>query len=86
MVMPNHVLRVGRQDVRVSELNHAQLKELSSKTFLPDAVQADLHLLMAIGNLWGQEGLSRVRFNEQSAIDRSAKVPGFFQGLRKSES
>lgn len=86
MAMPNHVLKVGRQDIRVSDLNHAQLKELSSKTFLPDAVQADLHLLIAIGNLWGQEGLDRVRFNEQSAIDRSAKVSGFFQGFRKSES
>jgi hypothetical protein len=86
IVMPNHVLRLGRQDVRVSELNHAQLKELSSKIFLPDAVQADLHLLIAIGNLWGQEGLDRVRFSEQPPIDRSAKGPGFFQGFRKSES
>jgi hypothetical protein len=83
IAIPNHVLRIGRQDVCVSEVKYAQLKELFSRISVPDAIQSDLRLLMAIGNLWGQDGLDRLRFTDPPPINDSLKLSGLLQGLRR---
>jgi cell division GTPase FtsZ len=63
-VLPNHIIRVGRRDMRVSDLTHAQLKDLYSKLSLSEKVRADLRFAMTVGNLWGPESLREFRFAE----------------------
>jgi cell division GTPase FtsZ len=59
VTVPDHALKVGRHTVHVSELGHAQLQEVLKGTFLPDAVRADLQLLVTVGSLWGEDALRR---------------------------
>lgn len=69
--IPNHILRVGRREVCLSEIDHAQLKELFSKLSTPEAVRADVRFVMTVGNLWGAESLKRFRYVEISQIEQS---------------
>jgi cell division GTPase FtsZ len=62
VTIPNHALRRGRQSVHVSELSHEQLKQMAADRVLPDAVRADLQLLLNVGTLWGHEALKRFAF------------------------
>ena len=71
VTVPNHVLKIGRQEVRLREATHSQLLDLFSRASVSDAVRADMRLLIAVGNLWGPEGLARCRFTHDSpAVDR----------------
>jgi len=82
VAVPNHLLRVGRQGVHVSELTYDQLKEMFAKTSIPDAARADFHLLLTIGNLWGGEALGRLRFTDISQSEETSKLAVLLQGFR----
>jgi cell division GTPase FtsZ len=58
----DHVLRLGRHNVPLSEMNYAQLNEIVTRTDLPDGVRADVQVLSAVGRLWGDEALRRCQF------------------------
>ncbi len=66
VVVPNHRLRLGRRDVPLREINHAELKELFSKSSISEAVRTDIYLLMAVGSLWGAESLARFQFADDA--------------------
>ena len=67
IVLPNHVLRLGRREIRMRDASLPELKELFSKSSVSEAVRADVRLLMAIGNLWGSESFSRLQFTDDSS-------------------
>jgi hypothetical protein len=67
-VVPNHVVKVGREERRLSDINGAQLKDLFSKASLPETIRADVRLLMMISNLWGPESLKVFRFADLSQL------------------
>jgi len=51
------------------------LQEIDSKTAVPDAVRADLDLLMTVGRFWGADAVKRFRFVEAPEQPRtSSKV------------
>ena len=62
VVVPNHVLRMGRREIRMRDVGLAELKELFSKSSVTEAVRGDVRLLMTVGNLWGAESLGRIQF------------------------
>jgi cell division GTPase FtsZ len=82
VAVPNHMVRVGRQGVHVSDLTYEQLKEILAKTSIPDAVRPDLQLLLTVGNLWGAEALGRLRFTDISPSQEPSKLAFLLQGFR----
>lgn len=71
VVVPDHVVKVGRQPMHLSELTAAQLREVASQLSVPDELKPDLDLLVAIGRLWGDNAVARVRF-----VDATPKSSG----------
>ena len=64
LVVPDHLLKLGRREIRLRDVGLADLKELFSKSSVSEAVRGDVRLLMAVGNLWGPESLGRFQFAE----------------------
>jgi cell division GTPase FtsZ len=61
-VVPDHVVKLGRQAVHLRELTYEQLQEIGSKTMVPDWVRPDLDLLVTVGRFWGADAVKRFRF------------------------
>ena len=73
--MSDHQVKLGRHTMHLRELSYAQLQEIDSKTPVPDAVRADLDLLMTVGRFWGADAVKRFRFVEAPEQPRaSSKV------------
>jgi cell division GTPase FtsZ len=73
--MSDHQVKLGRHTMHLRELSYAQLQEIDSKTSVPDAVRADLDLLMTVGRFWGADAVKRFRFVEAPEQPRaSSKV------------
>jgi cell division GTPase FtsZ len=83
VVVPNHLLKLGRREVRIRDIGLAELKELFSKSSVSEGVRGDVRLLLAIGNLWGQESLSRLQFADGSPAESSSKLSLMMQGFRR---
>ena len=81
-IVPNHVLRVGRQEIHLSEISYLQLKEIFSQVSVTDAIRGDLRLLMAIGSLWGAESLSRLQFANSKHYGESSRLSDLLHGFR----
>jgi hypothetical protein len=62
VVIPNHLLKLGRRDILLQNAGLAELKELFSRSSVTETVRSDIRLLMSIANLWGQESLQRLQF------------------------
>jgi hypothetical protein len=82
LVLPDHTLRVGRHVRHISELSHTELSEAATDLSLPDVVQADLHLLMTIGTLWGKEAPSRLRFSETGGNHKPSRLSSLLEAFR----
>jgi hypothetical protein len=82
VLLPNHVLKLGRRDIRMRDVSLPELKELFSKSSVSEAVRADVRLLMAIGNLWGSESFGRLQFADDAA-EPASKLTLMMQGLRR---
>jgi cell division GTPase FtsZ len=82
VTVPDHALKVGRHTVRVSELGHAQLQDVLKGTFLPDAVRADLQLLVTVGSLWGEDALRRFTGGHNRDTSGPSKLALLLQPFR----
>jgi cell division GTPase FtsZ len=60
--VPDHVVKRGRQTIRLRELSYDELEEMSSTTSVPDSIRPDLDLLIAVGRFWGADAVKRFRF------------------------
>ena len=81
VVVPNHHVRRGRQTVCLSDMSYQDLLELA-KTSTLAAIRPDLDLLLAVGRLWGDHGLRRLRFSDAAANSAPTILAGLFQGMR----
>ena len=72
--LPDHVVRIGRHDARVSQTNFDELKRLTLETILPDAVRADLQLLVGVGSLWGAEAVKKFEFAPPPPRESSGRL------------
>lgn len=85
VVVPNHLLKLGRREVLMQDAELAELKELFSKSSVTESVRGDIRLLMSIGNLWGPESLQRFQFADgPSTPEVSSKLSMMImQGFRR---
>ena len=81
VVIPNHGVKLGRQTVPMSELTYSQLRDAAATSWMPDAARADLDLLVAVGRLWGEEAVQRLRFVPAPQLRASSKIAGVLEGL-----
>jgi cell division GTPase FtsZ len=80
--IPNHVVRVGRRQVRVSELGQAQLSDVVSSQLLPDAVRQDVELVAAIARVWGDDAVRQLQFHEMAVPPAPSGFSTLLQGIR----
>jgi cell division GTPase FtsZ len=83
VVIPNHVIKIGRRELRLQDISHVELKELFSKSSLTEPVRADVRFLMAVGNLWGSDSLARIQFANGSASGTPSTLAGLMHGFRR---
>jgi hypothetical protein len=89
IVVQNHAIRLGRRAARLKDLRYEQLKDIAASTLVLGEAGSDLQLLLAIGHLWGEEALARVRFvdiAEQEDPSRLAALFGLRAAKRAAES
>ena len=72
--LPDHIVRIGRHDARVSQTNFDELKRLTLETILPDAVRADLQLLVGVGSLWGAEAVKKFEVAPPTPRESSGRL------------
>ena len=82
VAVPNHPVRRGKQHVRLSDMSYQDLLELA-KTSTLAAIRPDLDLLLAVGRLWGEDGLHRLRFADATQNGTPTMLAGLFQGMRR---
>ena len=82
VVIPNHVLSQGRQAVHLADGSTDDLKAIADSRTASSAAGADLHLVLSIVALWGEDARSRLRFGDVPAPERSSRLGALF-GLRR---
>ena len=80
--LQNCVVKMGRHAVPLSEIEYPQLNDVATHTDLPDAVRADVQLLIAIGRLWGKDALQRCRFIGDGHAAPLSRFASLLQGIR----
>jgi hypothetical protein len=80
VAVPNHHVRRGKQHVCLSEMSYQDLLELA-KTSTLAAIRPELDLLLAVGRLWGEDGLRRLRFADATPNGTPTMLAGLFQGM-----
>jgi cell division GTPase FtsZ len=85
VAVPNHQVKRGRQIVPLSEMSYEDLQELA-KTSTLAAIRPELDLLLAVGRLWGEDALRRIRFTEETSNATPTRLAGLFHGLRHGDS
>ena len=85
VALPNHHVRRGKQNVRLSDMSYQDLLELA-KTSTLAAIRPDLDLLLAVGRLWGEDGLRRLRFADATPNGTPTMLVGLFQGMLQRSS
>jgi cell division GTPase FtsZ len=83
VAIPNHPVKCRRGVKPLQKVEYAEVKEIWSNTFVPEAMRIDLELILTIGRLWGEEALGRLRFTDDVPADGgSSKLAGLLQGFR----
>ena len=83
VALPNHVMRVKRRAVPMSDLDYDQLQEVVAKSWVPDVARADLELLVAVGRLWGGEAIKRFHFGPVPEQRESSIFAALLGGHRR---
>lgn len=80
--IPDHIVTLGRQQARLSELDYAQLREASTSLSVPEAIRADVQLLLTIVQVWGEGALRQCHFRELAEQPAASGFAGLLQSLR----
>ena len=80
--IPNHLLPRGRQPVHLADGSYEDLRAIAASTTVVGPAGADLHLVLAIAGLWGEEARGRLRFVDVAEPERSSRLGALF-GLRR---
>ena len=81
VTVPNHTVRRGKHSVRLSDMSYEDLLELA-KTSTLATIRPDLDLLLAVGRLWGEDGLRRLRFADATPNGTPTMFAALLQGVR----
>jgi len=78
----NHLVGEGRRAVRLSRMSFEELKRAAIDVLVTDVVRTDVHMLVTIGQLWGPEALSRVRFEPEEPAGTTSRLETLLQTFR----
>ena len=81
--VPDHALRRGRQTIHLRELSYEDLQKTRSTTAVPDGIQPDLDLLIAVGRFWGADAVKRVHFGELPERHEPSTMESLLHKLRE---
>jgi cell division GTPase FtsZ len=81
MVIPNHLLSRGRQPIHLADGSPEDLKAIAASRTLTGAAGADLHLVLAIVGLWGEDARRRLQFVAVATPERSSRLGALFGRL-----
>ncbi len=79
--MPNHPLKSRHGVAPLQSLEYGELKEIYSKTFVPESARADVELLLAAGRLWGGDVMGRFRFADAPRSETATRLGALFQSF-----
>jgi cell division GTPase FtsZ len=82
LAVPDHIVRVGRQQARLSALGEPQLRDVAANRALPEPVRQDAELLASIARVWGDAALQQLEFQATSTPAAASGISGLLQGLR----
>ena len=83
VVIPNHAIKNGRRTVHLHELTQEQRQQVMTESGLPDAIRADLQLLVTVAMLWGAEAVERFALTPVPEGDTS-RIAQLLQPFRHS--
>ena len=81
--IPDHLLKVDRRELRLSQVPHAQLQDVAARSHLDEAARADIDLLITVSRLWGVAALERFEFVNESAATERSRLASALLGFRK---
>lgn len=74
---PDHTVKVGRRQARLSELGSAQMRDVAARRSPQDPVRQDAELLADIARIWGDDALRHLQFRDVATLP----VPSAFSSL-----
>lgn len=80
--IPDHIVALGRRQARLSELDSAQLREASTSLSVPEAIRADVQLLLTVVQVWGEDALRQWHFRGLAEQPAASGFAGFLQSFR----
>jgi hypothetical protein len=80
--IPDHIVALGRQQARLSELNSVRLREASTSLAVPEAIRADVQLLLMVVQVWGEDALRQCHFRGLAERPAASGFAGFLQSFR----
>ena len=84
VTFPDHAIRNGRRTVHLREMTHEQRREMMTEPGLPDAIRADLQLLVTVATLWGEEAIARFDFTPVPEVSDTSRIALLLQPFRHS--
>ena len=84
VTIPNHALRNGRRTVHLHEMTQEQRQQMMTESGVPDAIRADLQLLVTVATLWGADAMGRFEFTPVPEPADSSRIGLLLQSFRHS--
>ncbi len=82
--VPDHAVRSGRRVVHLQEMTNELRQRILSDASIPDAVRADLQLLVTVARFWGEEAVRRFEFTPVPEVADSSRIAVLLQPFRHS--
>ena len=82
-LIPNHLLLQGRQPIHLADGSYDDLKRIAASMVVTGEAAADLHLVLTVVGLWGEDARSRLQFVDVATPERSSRLGTLF-GMRRS--
>jgi cell division GTPase FtsZ len=84
VTIPNRAVRNGRRSVHLQEMTQEQRQQMLIEPGVPDALRADLQLLITVATLWGADALDRFRFTPVPEATDTSRIAALLQPFRHS--
>jgi cell division GTPase FtsZ len=78
---PDHAVKVGRRNARVSELGASDLREAAAGRSPQDPVRQDIELVAAIARVWGDDALRHLSFRAVAPQAATSAISSLLEGI-----
>ena len=84
VTIPDHAVRTGRRTVHLHAMTHELRQKMVADLSLPEAIRADLQLLVTVAALWGEEAVGRFAFTSVPEAADTSRIALLLQPFRHS--